>query len=481
MGLLYTGMHDELLAQCRRYVANDSIAEDLLHDAFLLIFNNIGKLRSPEKGRQWMYKVVKNVCLLYVQHHQNLTQVSIDEVRETAQAPAPDMDITYSDLLNAIDQLPRGYRQVFRLSVLDGLTHRQIADLLSIEPHTSSSQLLRAKRQLRQMLRLLMLSLLVAVPLGGYYFWTSQNNDHVVTELPKVTSAEKRETANPSIDTTASSMTTTAILYGPRAKHSDISQVLANEQVQVPEDTIVDESENVPEEAVIAENATVGSGHFVTLPDVTKYPASTVTAAPTVTLALAYNGILDGTARQLPYGADGMNGEIDSVTHHHMPVTITLNGRYQLSPQWWLDGGLRYTLLSSETKVGNSYLNMKQQQSVRYLGLSFGVGHELWHLHRLSLYTTASVSYELPLHSTIETSYWQGGQLIDTENSRLTPHAQWSLGAGIGLQYNLTSAVGFFVEPSLQYYFRNSDGINTWRTDHPLTPMLPLGLRISWK
>ena len=38
MGRLYTVMHDELLAQCRRYAANDCDAEDLLHDAFLLIF-----------------------------------------------------------------------------------------------------------------------------------------------------------------------------------------------------------------------------------------------------------------------------------------------------------------------------------------------------------------------------------------------------------------------------------------------------------
>ena len=89
-------------------------------------------------------------------------------------------------------------------------------------------------------------------------------------------------------------------------------------------------------------------------------------------------------------------------------------------------------------------------------------------------------THELPLRSTLETSYWEGGRLIDAENVRLNPHVQWSIGAGIGLQYDFTPAIGLFAEPSLQYYFHNSDAINTWRTNHTFTPLLPFGLRISF-
>ena len=116
-----------------------------------------------------MHKVTKNVCLLYVQHRQSRSWVPIEEVKETSQGAEPDMAVTYEELLKAIDQLPRGYRQVFRLSVLEGMTHQQIAELTGIEPHTSSSQLLRAKKQLRQLVKLLMLTLLLAVPFGAYY------------------------------------------------------------------------------------------------------------------------------------------------------------------------------------------------------------------------------------------------------------------------------------------------------------------------
>ena len=52
---------------------------------------------------------------------------------------------------------------------------------------------------------------------------------------------------------------------------------------------------------------------------------------------------------------------------------------------------------------------------------------------------------------------------------------------GLGLQYDVTPAVGFFVEPSLQHYFRNGSGVETWQTEHPFVVTVPLGIRITIK
>ena len=486
MGQLYTAMHDELLTQCRKYVANDGIAEDLLHDAFLLIFSNIDQLRSAKKGIQWMHKVVRNVCLLYVQQRQSRALVPIDEVRESPLGPEPDTAVSYDDILNAIDHLPNGYRQVFRLSVLEGLTHQEIADLLGIEPHTSSSQLLRAKKQLRHLLQVLILSLLAAIPLGGYYYWSLLRN-----KQDMAATSEVKPTDIIAITDTTISLPKTVMPHEAAAKRQRTHQVqvigsqLAT--IDLPLDTIrtqitanapATEGSQVTANALATERTQVTVNALAT--EGTQESKHDVAAEKVISLSLAYNGLPNGTGKPLPYGVDGINGEIDSVTHHRMPVTIALNARYHFDSHWWLDGGLRYTQLSSETQVGNTFLFMKQQQRVRYLGLSLGIGHDLWYRQKWNLYATTSLSFELPLHSTVETSYWQGGQLIDSENSKLTPHSQWSVGIGIGLQYNLTPAVGFFVEPSLQYYFHNSDGIDTWRTDHPFTPILPFGIRISF-
>jgi len=487
MGQLYTAMHDELLAQCRKYAANDGIAEDLLHDAFLLIFSNIDQLRSVKKGVQWMHKVVRNVCLLYVQQRQNHTSVPIDTVREASLGPEPDITVNYEDILNAVDHLPNGYRQVFRLSVLEGLTHQEIAELLGIEPHTSSSQLLRAKKQLRHLLQVLMLSLLAAIPLGGYYYWSLLRNGQEVAETSEV-----KPTDIIAVSDTTISLPKTVMPHEAAAKRQRTHQVKVIAKALVTEETqaIANAFDTIGTQVTVKALATEGtqeSKHHIAKEKVIANENEIATNGVVVaeshsdlSLSLAFNGLPNGTGRSLPYGKDGTNGEIDSVTHHRMPVTIALNARYHFGSHWWLDGGLRYTQLSSETQVGNTFLFMTQQQRVRYIGLSLGIGYELWDRPKWSLYATTSLSFELPLHSTIGTSYWQGDLLIDSENNKLTPHAQWSVGIGMGLQYNLTPAIGFFIEPSLQYYFPNSDGIDTWRTEHPFTPTLPLGIRLSF-
>ena len=511
MGQLYTVMHDELLAQCRKYAASDNDAEDLLHDAFLLIFSHIDKVHSPEKGRRWMHKVARNVCLLYVQHRQNHALLSIDDVHEAAQGAEPDMALTYNDILSAIDLLPHGYRQVFRLSVLEGLTHQQIAELTGIEPHTSSSQLLRAKRHLRQLLQVLMFLLLAAIPFGGYYFWSLQNGKHGVAEVSETTptDTQKLQKTEMADYIKASTQQKQSPDQHDSAEHEQArpsakaqenekteEDIMIAEEIVVKEDTAVKEGAVRAEETVVKEGVVVAENNEAeqatepihknetapmteTIPNMEPVPDTN--KDDYLFLSLAYSKLPDGTARQLPYGTEGANGDIDSVAHHRLPMTVALNARYRLGAHWWLDGGLRYTLLSSETRVGNTYLFMEQQQRVRYLGLSLGVGHDFWHRHHWNLYGTSSVFYDLPLRSTTETSFWQDSRLIDTENIRLTPHVQWSIGAGIGLQYNLTPTIGIFAEPSLQYYFHNSDGLNTWRTDHTFTPTLPFGIRILFK
>ena len=520
MGQLYNVMHDELLARCRKFAPNGNVAEDLLHDAFLLIFSNIGKVHSPEKGRGWMHKVTKNVCLLYLQHRQSHSWVSIDEVRETAQGAEPDMTVTYEELLKAIDQLPRGYRQVFRLSVLEGMTHKQIAELTGIEPHTSSSQLLRAKKQLRQLVKLLMLTFLLAVPFAAYHLLSLHDSKHDVAEAESTTiGTQEADTQDVIHETSGQAQVATALpedadmkmpepLPALTADHATVRVseariadsikadgvgkagnfvVVAEKQLSA-EDTVVTEMPQEIERVIVAEN---DKGEQGTGPVIEKQPTPALeTHIPAVAqktendkdlfLSLAYSGLPNGTARSLPYGTEGMNGDIDTVAHHRLPITVALNGRYSPGARWWLDGGLRYTLLSSEMRVGNSYLYMEQQQRVRYLGISLGVGYEFWRSSHWGLYATSSVVCEFPLRSTSETSYWKGDRMIDAENVRLYPHVQWSIGAGLGMQYNITPTIGLFVEPSLQYYFRNSDGISTWRSDHTFTPLLPFGLRISF-
>ncbi len=86
-----------------------------------------------------------------------------------------DSKLEEKELFELIDKLPSGYRNVFRMAVIDGFSHKEIAEKLGIEPHSSSSQLTRAKGLLRNMINRRMLTvisiLLVSIPIYKYLFW----------------------------------------------------------------------------------------------------------------------------------------------------------------------------------------------------------------------------------------------------------------------------------------------------------------------
>ena len=90
------------------------------------------------------------------------------------------------------------------------------------------------------------------------------------------------------------------------------------------------------------------------------------------------------------------------------------------------------------------------------------------------------ISAEIPVRSQLSTCYYLHGALNATDNTSIRAPWQWSVGAGLGLQYNLTPGIGLFAEPSLQYYIPTGTQIETSRTAHPFSFSLPLGIRFTW-
>jgi RNA polymerase sigma factor, sigma-70 family len=153
LGELYTTYANRLLGVCRHYVKDDNSAHDILHDAFIIIFMSIQNLKDESKLEGWMITIVRNLSLKYLQNTEKeaipLSCLNI-EIQEAA--CEEQKKIEFGLLLSAIESLPEGNREVFKLSVLEGLSHKEIGEQLGINPHSSSSQLFRAKKTLRAML-----------------------------------------------------------------------------------------------------------------------------------------------------------------------------------------------------------------------------------------------------------------------------------------------------------------------------------------
>ena len=147
---LYEQYGGLLMAICLRYTGDKEAAEDVLHDGFIRIFQSIGQFSYQGEGslRAWLSRVMVNEALGYLRKKnlQIQQEVLMDDIPDTLEADDGDMnEIPRSVLMKMIAELPDGYRTVFNLYVFEEQSHKEIAALLGITEHTSSSQFYRAK------------------------------------------------------------------------------------------------------------------------------------------------------------------------------------------------------------------------------------------------------------------------------------------------------------------------------------------------
>ena len=148
LGELYKAYAQRMRGVCRRYISDEQAVDDVLHDAFVIIFTSFDRLRDAGKAEAWMMAITRNVASKYKDHLISLSFAPLEEA-ESLVAPSEDTTVKgvpLEEVQKLIDRLPEGYAKVFRLSVFEGMSHKEIAAVLDIEPHSSSSQLTRAKK-----------------------------------------------------------------------------------------------------------------------------------------------------------------------------------------------------------------------------------------------------------------------------------------------------------------------------------------------
>lgn len=154
-GILYQTYLTPMYEIVAYYVHNHDAVWDILHDGFLIAFASIDSLKNAEKVEAWLTSIMKNLSLQYLKDEASHISVPMSDtaIADNISEPIDEgRELTWAELDKIIEKLPKGYGKVFRLAVLDGLSHKEIAALLGIAPHSSSSQLTHAKAMLRRMI-----------------------------------------------------------------------------------------------------------------------------------------------------------------------------------------------------------------------------------------------------------------------------------------------------------------------------------------
>jgi RNA polymerase sigma-70 factor (ECF subfamily) len=173
-------------------------------------------------------------------------------------------------------------------------------------------------------------------------------------------------------------------------------------------------------------------------------------------------------------------GRMEAHYEHHLPVSLQLTVSRQLSRQLSVETGLSYTLLQSTNTTGSSTAYIQERQRLQYLGIPLRMSRQLYGKAPLSLYTSAGIMMEVPVHSTLSVNHINNGMRTYNMENKLSVPLQWSTSVGLGFQYDITPHIGFYLEPSLQYFFNDGSDIKSYRTEHPLNFTLPIGIRLKY-
>jgi RNA polymerase sigma-70 factor (ECF subfamily) len=145
---------------------NREDAEDVVQDAFLKAYQNLGQFQGQSKFYTWLVRIAVNEALMRLRRRRPERTVSIDEDVKTEEdsmpreiadwSPNPEQMYTQAELKDilgkTIQGLPPSFRTVFVLRDVEGLSTEETASALELSVPAVKSRLLRARLQLRERL-----------------------------------------------------------------------------------------------------------------------------------------------------------------------------------------------------------------------------------------------------------------------------------------------------------------------------------------
>ena len=542
LGELYKTYAQKMRGVCRRYISDEQAVDDVLHDAFVIIFTSFDRLRDARKAEAWMMSITRNVASKYKDHLEALPTVSLEAAANVTipSEEATVRGIPLDEVMRMIDRLPEGYANVFRLSVFEGMSHKEIAAVLGIEPHSSSSQLTRAKKILRKSLAqywmLWMLPLLMPVA-----FYLYKSNNRTETGQPIATKHDNQPTIKKSAspnETTGSIPPTPQIAIVPihrqttdsvilvdtllhlteRDEHTDtmhivhpLPDVRHNTDIQIAEtsDALPDMNDITPIKkksplstmlayAGVPSNGTSVIDNFLTVVD---YASGSQTRSMRIYNWGEYMDYVNNYASEMDSvdaknmrriaisNAERPDAPLSERKYHERPHTFELSLSYPISKRWSLTSGLSYALMKSTFESDDENMLTRRTQKLYYVGLPLKLRYTLLEKSRWQLYASGGIGLDIPVRGKETTQYLYIGPyqtergdslILPTTHARVKAPWQWSVNVGAGVQYQLLPHVNAYFEPRLQYYIPTGNPVENYRTEHPFDLSLPFGIRFTW-
>ena len=152
---LYERYKGKMMGVCLRYASNRAEAHDIFQEGFIKVFRDLHQYQPVGAFGAWIRRVMINTALKHIRREKRhlFTPIEVSDIEDTYQTNE-DVFSSFREkaLLKMVQQLPEGYRMVFNLYVIEGYSHKEIAEQLEVSLSTSKTQLRKAKGALRKMI-----------------------------------------------------------------------------------------------------------------------------------------------------------------------------------------------------------------------------------------------------------------------------------------------------------------------------------------
>lgn len=493
---LYSMFSKRMMSIIRKYISDPDAAQDILHDGFIVIFTHISEVKDPNKLEYWMGTIMRNLSL---QHLEQLDVFStLDDDLDIEDVPELTEILTREELESLIDKLPVGYRTIFRLSVLENKSHKEIGKLLGIAPNSSSSQLFHAKNMLRRLITEYRIEMGLTILAGAIVtpLILLLNNTSKEIQIVKNQECAQKYKAQPNKEEPAQTFeprNVTRNVISNTAIRTEQSYTLNISEIKKDEVFNADTISAIVSDTCLLDSVDTVKQSIYFIDKANRYQnyahqmMSNKDSGSEWSFSIECSGHNNVERREnfLIPNPDITSSvpEIEEKKNikHHVPFIIGVSLGKSINSRWSIESGLRYRLLNTDITVENKYNQSEENQQIHYIGIPIKVKYRIFGNERISIYGAGGLSIDIPI---------KGESMISNQSSitnestydkvKIKPSLQWSIETGVGIQYNINSTVSIFAEPSVNYYINPGTKVNTIYTDSPFEFSVPVGVRFTW-
>ena len=143
LGQLIIESEDTLYHVAKTLLYNDADCADAIQEAIVKAFTNLHTLRRDSYAKTWLVRILINECYAIMRKEKRV--VSLENYKNMDDVQTED----YSDLYEAVSELPKEQRICIVLYYVEGYSVKETAKLLNLSESAVKNRLLRARSKLR--------------------------------------------------------------------------------------------------------------------------------------------------------------------------------------------------------------------------------------------------------------------------------------------------------------------------------------------